>query len=225
MNLSIIIPVFNKKNFTESCLKDLSHLPSKNHEIIVVDNDSSDGTADIIKNFNVNYIKNHENLGFGKACNIGYHAAKFENVCFLNNDIRVKSNHQNWTDVIFENIDEGLFSPTYGTLRDDFSFIKEVNPKEKMTLDIPNSYLSGWCLAGAKKTFDSFLVNKNQVFREDFFAYFEDTDLSFRAKEFKIKLVCSPIPVVHFGKQTSSQLNTFKLYMKSREIFLKLWNK
>jgi glycosyltransferase involved in cell wall biosynthesis len=48
--LSIVVVVFNKWNFTKSCLKDLVQLPA-DHEIIVIDNASSDETNVEINKF------------------------------------------------------------------------------------------------------------------------------------------------------------------------------
>ena len=65
-----------------------------------------------------------------------------------------------------------------------------------------------------------------QVFSEEFgLAYFEDTDLSFRARKLNIPFQVVEIPVVHFGKQTSKQLNTHLLYKNARKIFVKKWGK
>ena len=99
MKLSIVIPVFNNWNFTKSALRDLSKLPD-DHEIIVVDNGSSDDTCKLDNPVDLElhkifvYIRNEENLGFAKACNIGFAKSSGEHVCFLNNDIRVKDKYE-----------------------------------------------------------------------------------------------------------------------------------
>jgi len=217
--ISIIIPVFNKFNFTKSCIEDLSHL---NTEIIIVDNASSDETSSLENNNNIIYHRNNENLGFGKACNIGYSLATSNNILFLNNDIRVKSNHSDWISLFQPAIDKGyLVGPTMGQLDNNLNFLHEKN-----TLLDKNSYISGWCLAGSKDTFDKLKINGPGPFDEDFFVYFEDTDLSFRARNQKIKFEVIDIPVVHFGKMSSKQFNnTYQLYSDARKIFLKKWKK
>jgi GT2 family glycosyltransferase len=225
--LSIVIPVFNKFNFTKSCLNDLAKLP-EDHEIIIVDNGSSDETqvemeklAQIPEFQNkLVYKRNEINLGFAKACNIGYGMATAPNVLFLNNDIRVKSNHQDWTQDIIKLSSTGLVGPTMGQLDKDLNFVQEAN-----CLLMGNSYMSGWCLSSSKEIWESLRI-KDYLgpFSEEFgLAYFEDTDLSFRARRQKIKFLVVKIPVVHFGKQTSSQLNTRKLYLQARKIFVKKW--
>lgn len=218
--LSIVIPVYNKFNFTKSCLNDLLKLP-QDHEIIIVDNGSTDETQGYLDvNKEVVYHRNNNNLGFAKACNIGYGLSSAPNVLFLNNDIRVKDNYHNWTSVLIENCNHGLVGPTMGQLDSNLNFIKEAN-----TVLSGNSYMSGWCLASSKEIWKKLdLSGNNEIFSEEFgMAYFEDTDLSFRAKKLGIPFKVVTIPVVHFGRQTSQQLNTHQLYSKARQIFVKKW--
>jgi GT2 family glycosyltransferase len=218
--LSIVIPVFNKFNFTRTCLKDLSHL-SNEHEIIVFDNGSSDETkAQLHHSKEINYIRSEVNLGFAKGCNTAYAYSSAPNVLFLNNDIKVRESHQNWTDELIKLCPEGLVGPTMGQLDASLNFIKEANDT------LPgNSYMSGWCLASSKDIWNKLIINNYLgPFSEEFgLAYFEDSDLSFRAKKLNIKMNLVKIPVVHFGKQSSSQINTYALYKGAKEIFVKKW--
>lgn len=233
VDLSIVIPVYNKYNFTKACLEDLKKL-SSNHEIIVVDNGSSDETQVELEklintSFNFVYVRNEENYGFAKACNIGYSVSRGSNVMFLNNDIRVKDQHDSWTKEFIECADEGIVGPTMGQLDNNLNFVQEANRV------LPgNSYMGGWCIAASKRIWEQLEVLREpvhihdtyifQIFSEEFgIAYFEDTDLSFRAKQKGIKFKVVEIPVTHFGKVTSKQLNTSKLYSEARKIFIKKW--
>lgn len=226
--LSIVICCWNKYNFTKSCLKDLSQLPS-DHQIIIVDNNSSDETYNELKdNKDIIYIRNEINDGFGKACNKGASEAVGENILFLNNDIRVKSNHTDWTTNLIKHCQYGLVGPTMGQLDKDFNFVQEAN---KVLMG--NSYMSGWCLAASKDIWKKLEIPRKdadktvypQIFCEDFFCYYEDTDVGMRARKLGIKMQVVDVPVVHFGKQTTKQLNVHELYTKSRQIFIKKWKK
>jgi O-antigen biosynthesis protein len=233
--LSIVIPVYNKYNFTKSCINDLLHLP-EDHEIIVIDNGSTDETQKSLEgNKEVVYYRNNENLGFAKACNIGYSLASAPNVLFLNNDIRVKDKKDTWTQEIIQYCTflDGLVGPTMGQLDNNLNFIQEANKAL-----FGNSYMSGWCLAASKEVWSKLWIPRTetraetllqavpQIFSEEFgLAYFEDTDLSFRARKLNIPFQVVDIPVVHFGKQTSKQLNTHLLYKNARQIFVKKWSK
>lgn len=219
--LSICIPVYNKFAFTKSCLNDLRKLP-EDHEIIIIDNGSSDETEQSLKDDNrIVYQRLTSNLGFAKACNIGYALSNAPNVLFLNNDIRVKSDYTDWTKPLLEKCNEGLVGPTMGQLDDNLNFVQEANK----ILD-GKSYMSGWCLAASKTIWNRLIISgNNQVFDEEFFCYFEDTDLSFRARELNISFHVVTIPVVHFGKTSSKQLNVYSLYQNAKNIFTKKWKK
>lgn len=228
-NLSIIIPVFNKFNFTKSCLKDLSRLPN-DHEIIIVDNGSTDETkSSLEKSLEIKYIRNEKNSGFAFGCNYGYAVSSANNVLFLNNDIRVKSDFETWTKSLLTYCESSLVGPTMGQLDDELNFVQEANKV------LPGkSYMSGWCLASSKEIWKKLEIKSKYLLSTDYYipqifsqeyglAYFEDTDLSFRARKLGIPMTVVEIPVVHFGKQTSSQLNTYQLYKNAREIFVKKW--
>ena len=83
---SIVIPVWNGIADTAACLQSLSRHTPQDHEIIVVDNGSTDGTAEWLQTQPVRVIRNETNLGFPRACNQGMEAARGKQVCLLNND-------------------------------------------------------------------------------------------------------------------------------------------
>ncbi|UCC44580.1 MAG: glycosyltransferase family 2 protein [Candidatus Zixiibacteriota bacterium] len=92
--ISTVVIAYNGMAFLPECLgslvADLKEIP---HEIIVVDNDSADGSPDYIrKTFaQVKLIRNDDNLGFARAANIGIRASKGEYVYLLNQDLRFQN--------------------------------------------------------------------------------------------------------------------------------------
>lgn len=240
--LSIIIPVYNNVNFTKAAVQDLLMLPG-DHEIIVVDNNSSDETEQVLSELRshqtpdgANLLTIHcpRNLGFGRANNKGYKHSSGRNILFLNNDIRVKQNKGSWTKQMIKLCEDGwLMSANGGLLDSKFNFIRETAEIE----DSEYFYLSGWCLAGSRKTFDGLVLNHfsddktDEIkegrawgpWNEKFFAYFEDDDLTWRARDLEIPLKVIKVPVVHFGQMTSRKLDMSTMYKKSQVIFRELW--
>jgi len=88
IDLSIVIVSFTARADLERCLASIHAAPpAARHEIVVVDNHSSDGSADTAEAWPaVRVIRRDENLGFARATNAGIRASRGENLLLLNSD-------------------------------------------------------------------------------------------------------------------------------------------
>jgi N-acetylglucosaminyl-diphospho-decaprenol L-rhamnosyltransferase len=86
--VSIIIVSFSARPDLERCLESLHATPPRTpSEIIVVDNQSTDGSAEIARRWaDVRVIENERNVGFASASNIGIHASTGDLLLLLNSD-------------------------------------------------------------------------------------------------------------------------------------------
>lgn len=91
MDLSIIIVSWNVKEKLKDNLRALYESQNVNFEVFVVDNNSADGSVEMVKKYypQVKLIANRENLGFAKANNQAIKLASGEYVLLLNPDMRV----------------------------------------------------------------------------------------------------------------------------------------
>jgi GT2 family glycosyltransferase len=221
MKLSIIVPVYNRYNITNSCLRDLSHLPKEDCEIIIVDDASSDETKSMLTNRkDIIYIRKNINEGFGKSVNVGYAIASGRAITILNNDIKILSDHSTWYKTILNSLDDNcLIGPTGGYVDPvTFDFIYETNDYNKKI-----NYISGWCISATSNTWAKLSDNNNNIFDPDYHMYFEDTSLSFKANSLGINLKLINLPLFHFGKVSSKQKDISKLYLDSKKIFMSKW--
>ncbi len=220
--ISVVIPSHNGKHLLETLLPSLMPLIPKSGEVIIVDNGSSDGTADWLKQIypSIRVIKEPAPLGFSPASNLGIKAAQYSRLLMLNNDMVVEPSFVSELIKPFETVPE-LFGATAqiffpeGVRREETG--KAVRPSERTDDDFPvrcdlpiegedGSYVlygSGGCTL-----YDTAKLRALGGFGEQFKpAYVEDLDLGFRAWQRGWATVyASHARVLHFHRQTSSKI-------------------
>ena len=92
--VTVVIPNWNGMDHIRECLESLLQVDYPNYDVIVVDNNSEDGSpAAIAEEFpNVQILRNSDNLGFAEGCNVGIRQAMKSGsayVWLLNNDTLV----------------------------------------------------------------------------------------------------------------------------------------
>jgi GT2 family glycosyltransferase len=90
--VDVVIPTWRARDLLASCLEHLSRQTAEQVQVIVVDNASGDGTAEMVRERfpDVRLIELPENVGFGRAVNAGVRAGGAEIVVLLNNDVDVE---------------------------------------------------------------------------------------------------------------------------------------
>lgn len=231
MAVSVIIPNYNGEKYIKNCLISLFNQSLKPDEIIIVDNNSSDKSVEIIEKFKekVTLVKLDTNKGFSVAVNEGIKRAKSEFVALLNNDTELD---KEWLKQLYLaiNKDEKIFSCCSKMLRyDNRNIIDDVGDEYNIlgwatkTGDgkdssdyVEDRYVFSSCAGAAiyrREIFDEI-----GLFDEKFFAYFEDVDISYRANIYGYKnLFASKAIVYHIGSASSgSRHNDFKVRLAAR---------
>lgn len=114
---SIIILTHNRLEDTQLCLQSIELHTPEPHELIIVDNGSTDGFSDYLRQYqsthpNVRVIANKENLGFAAGNNQGLALAKGDYILLLNNDTIVTSGWLGRMQAVFtRHPDVGLVGP------------------------------------------------------------------------------------------------------------------
>ncbi|MFC1559535.1 glycosyltransferase family 2 protein [Candidatus Margulisiibacteriota bacterium] len=237
-DLSIIIANHNSKEYLDRCLSSVVKTASDiSHEIILVDNASSDGSVKLVREKypQVKVIENGENLGFSKASNKGIRSAAGKYIMLLNNDVLIKERAlKKLVDFLRENSDAGAVGPKLlnidGTIQHQcrrdfptpmnaffyFSGLGRLFPKNKSLNAYLRTYLDDEVvgavdsLCGASMVVRKEAIKKIGLLDEDYFMYGEDLDWCYRIKKAGWKIYYQPqAEIVHYGGRTSRQ-NSYK---------------
>ncbi|MBF0430839.1 MAG: glycosyltransferase [Fibrobacteria bacterium] len=232
--ISIIIVSYNSKHVLAPCLDSLIHAGryfSGQHEIIIVDNNSKDGTVDLLrpKYGDAIWIPLDKNLGFGSGCNRGALSAQYQQLLFLNPDTIVEEQTLEAMWEFFHlhgdagiagckirNKDNSLqlacrrSFPTLKIAGFRLLGLSRLFPKSKLYAQYNLTYLDDDIIHEVDAVSGSFLCIPNTTFRkvngfdEDFFMYGEDLDLCYRVKLLGYKNYYTPdTSVLHFKGESS----------------------
>lgn len=236
-NLAIVILNWNGKNWLEKFLPNvIEH--TKNAEIYVIDNASTDDSVDFLKtNFpTVKIVINNKNLGFAGGYNEGLKSISAQIYCLLNSDVEVT---ENWLDPVFhlfekdKNIvaiqpkildynrkDYFEFAGAAGGLIDNLGYpycrgrVFENLEKDEGQYDDETEifWASGCCLFIRSEEFWT-----QNGFDERFFAHQEEIDLCWRLKNSGKKIFYTgKSRVYHVGGGTLNKQSPQKTYLNIR---------
>lgn len=201
--VTVIVPTWNHKEMLGDCLYSLETQTYDAMDIVVVDDGSTDGTAEFVHLYfpKVRVIRQDKNRGFCAAVNAGVRVSATEYLILLNNDMTVHSKFVAWLVHAADTSDAALFAPLV-LFREDLTYIYCAGDRQ-LANGRPESigfrsFESGFqepeeifgVSAGAalyrREVFDTI-----GLFDEKFHAYFEDSDFNFRARlaGFKTKFV------------------------------------
>lgn len=237
--LSVIIPTWNGAALLPDCLDALAAESADIHEIIAVDNGSTDGSAELIADryAHVHLFRNAQNLGFAQACNTGMRAATGDVLVLLNQDTRVESGWAAALQTAFGRSDAGIIGCKILSAAD--RSLQHAGGHVHESLGIPFHYgkaaadPGAWAVpceveyvTGAAMAIRRRVVEQIGGLDERFFpAYYEDVDLCFRARAAGFRILYWPDAVVLHYESTSTPSQTRWFYFQRGRIrfILKHW--
>jgi GT2 family glycosyltransferase len=252
LQLSVIIVNYNVKYFLEQCLCSvIKAVKNIDAEVFVVDNNSTDGSADFFtgKFPQVNFIWNKENGGFAKANNQALAIAKGAYILFLNPDTIVPEDcFEKCIDFFKQHNDAGALG--IKMVDGAGKFLKE----SKRAFPSPLTSLFKLCglarlfpqskifgryhlghlptdktasvdvLAGAFMMIPKAILNTVGGFDERFFMYGEDVDLSYRIQKAGHKnYYYANSSIIHFKGESTKKgsINYVRLFYNAMVLFVK----
>ena len=240
IKFDVVIVNWNSGGLVKQCVESILNSNFSNcqlNQVIVVDNDSKDSSADILNNDSrLVVIKNKNNLGFGKACNIGSKICGGDYIIFINPDVIVNNDTFN---SLFSYVNSngenniGVYGIqleySNGTIQNSCArfptFYKILT--RTIGIDKLNSFFKSYRMTdfdhmknrevdhvmGAFYVIKRDIFNKLKGFDEDYFVYFEDIDLSKRVNNlgFKSQYI-SNSKAIHIGCGTTENIKGLRYY-------------
>jgi len=240
----IVILNYDRKDRLKKCLDSVFQIAYPNFEVVIVDNNSSDGSLEMVRTgySRSTLIKNEANLGYSAGNNVGIRYAlerMADYVLLLNNDTEVKANFlSRLIEVAEGNAKIGILSPLifdgysgkvwFSGGEIDWMKMKAINLSEiKHENNFSTDFISGCAMLVKKDVF-----KKIGLLDEDFFLYWEDVDFSLRAKRsgFKIGVAVSSW-IDHFERKEGSGsskaywlvLSGLLFFKKNSKGLMKFW--
>jgi GT2 family glycosyltransferase len=234
--ISVIIPNWNGKRFLVECIDSLRAQSFHDFEVILVDNGSTDGSAEFVEERYgdwIRIIRNKKNLGFAGGNNVGIRAARGDYIVLLNNDT--------WTDPhwLEELVKATQSDPPVGMWGSKVCSFYQRDRIEGVGELI---YWDGLCRArgqyehdrgqynaieeilfppGCGAMYRKSLFDGMGLFDEDFFAYADDSEIGIRARLAGWKCLYVPRAVVyHKNSGTAGQYSPLKAFYVERN---RLW--
>ncbi len=190
-HVSVIVPAYNAENCIEYCLKSLLNLNYPSYEIIIVDNNSTDRTKEIIKKYPVNYLFENKR-GSYSARNKGVKHATGEIICFTDSDCIVD---KNWLTEIIKPFKYNKVGGVGGKI---IPLFNDSNVIEKYSAKLVSNKLMN-------KT--HWICTANAAYRKDLIKFDEkfkswgDYDLSYRLYRNHIKLSYKKEAIVYHASR------------------------
>lgn len=230
---SVIIPNWNGRYLLKECLDSLSKQSFKDFEVVVVDNGSKDGSEEFIKKHHPKFcvISLEKNVGFAPAVNLGIKKTLGEYIVLLNNDTKVDR------DCLKFLVRSAKSKKVAG-----FIAAKMLQYHNPSLIDGAGDYIDAvghgsnigrgekdcgefkigkfvFSASGGGCLIKRWVFEKVGMFDEDYFAYFEDMDLCFRAQLQGIKVYFEPKAIIyHIHKATANKNRAFTEYLQFRNM-------
>ena len=230
-HISILIPNFNEIELLKKCINSIKKQNFSFYDVIIIDNGSSDESVEYLKD---NYpefmlIQNKKNLGFATAVNQGIKASSAEYVFLLNNDTEIEDGCLTNLLNCIEN-DESIFAVSSKMIQnqnrnliddagDEYTILgltRKIGNNRSTELYQSEREIFSACAGAALYRRSIFEIVG--YFDENFFAYMDDVDISYRARIYGFKSVYCPEAVVyhHVSATSGSKYNAFKIRLAAR---------
>ena len=234
MKTSVIILTYNNLKLNKKCLASVLKCTKESFEIIVVDNNSQDGTPKYLETIDDSHVKvflNKENVGFSRGNNQAAKLATGDVLVFLNNDTEVK---EGWSEPLLEALGKdnvGVAGPKLlyqnGKIQHAGIVISgDLIPRHiyrlfKSDFKAANKHREYQAVTGACLAIKTEVFKKVGGFNEEYVNGLEDVDLCFKVKKEGLSIrYCPRSEVTHYESVSKDR---FSHYFRNKELYFRNW--
>jgi len=205
--ISVIVPVYNGEAYVRGCLENLMAQSYKNLEIIVVDDGSSDRSAEMAGEFPVEVIRHPQNRGLSASRNAGMDRAKGEYVHFMDVDDGINRDFylEMATSVTETDADMSCCSVVNRVRPHRSLFFRKKRTLTTTEKKLEATNVGRWGFAWRYLFRTAFLREQNLRFEEG--RLIEDMPFSLAAVFFANKVALSPGAIYTYERQENSIMN------------------
>lgn len=226
--VAVVVITYNGKHHLKECFESLKYQTFHNFELFLIDNYSKDGSSEYTNKFfpYVNIIRLKKNYGFAGGYNKAIKKVKSEYIAFLNDDTKVDPK---WLEELVQVIEKDKKIFAVGSKLLFYNYPDTINHAGAMITPIgagidigfgqkdssnfnEQKYVGAVCGGG--------MLTRKKIFQqlggfdEDYFAYFEDLDICWRAWLLGYKTIYVPNSIVYhkYGGSWGNRISNDRIY-------------
>jgi GT2 family glycosyltransferase len=233
----IILLNYNGYDDTAACIASLRRIDYDNFEIVLVDNHSTDGSAERLRRLEgLHFIQSEKNLGFAGGCNLGIEFAldhKVDYILLLNNDtivaagfLSVMTEHMDLESrigiigpkILYNNEENRIWSAGGGIstwTKRTFQYGENRIDRGQYDTLRDVDFISGCCMLIRREVLDDI-----GLFDPEYFMYYEDVDYCLRAKDAGWRIVFEPGALIRHTAGAASSRSFIDYYRMRNAMML-----
>lgn len=245
-DMSIILVNYNTRELTRNCIKSIyEKTQGLEFDIWVVDNESTDGTCDMLRDEfpQVNIIQSGGNIGFGRANNLAIEKSNAKYILLLNTDTELINNAPLlFFEFMEKNPDTGACGGNLYNAKGEhvhsYGYFLDIKTKVIRMLQLKNffpdikqriddkgnnekdEFKKVELIIGADLCIRKSVLDKIGYFDKDFFLYFEESELQFRMTKAGYNAYILPQAKLYHLEGKSSKIKKYKTEAKLKSEYL-----
>jgi radical SAM superfamily enzyme YgiQ (UPF0313 family)/glycosyltransferase involved in cell wall biosynthesis len=214
--VAFYVPCFNVEKYIAKCIEAILNQSYPIKEILIIDDGSTDKTADIASKYPVRIIRHEKNMGLSSARNTAIREAKGDYIASVDADVVLD---KYWLEYLLSNFIDSSIGGSGGKLLEENTLTavdrwRQVNMAQNWG---KNREVNPHTLVGSNTVYRRRCLGEAGGYNEKFANNHEDTDMGLRVKMLDYNLIYDPRAIAHHLRRDNikSLLNTYWRYYRT----------